>query len=400
MNHHKYNNLKTPRCSKGGVKIHQSDNDCKYGYNDIQNLKNDTKDDTEYDEQLEFYNKIKSQNRYTGVRIENSENNYSIDPFDGINPFQNPQGEKEVNVTYNKVGYDSLDLNINNYSQNDLYKLFGIDTQMLTEDIMRVAKKIVLKTHPDKCSLDQKYFLFFSKAYKRLFGIYEFQNKSRKKVEDNNEYYDSNNNIILDKMFDKNKHLKENENFNEWFNEKFEKHKLDDEKDTGYGDWLKSNEDIHDVGNISQSNIGREIEKRKKQIQALSTYNGVNTQYASTFGGTSLIEHNNNYNSSGLFSNEGVGYTDLKQAYVESVIPITEEDYHKMPKFKNIDEYNRYRNSVDSKPLDKEEALKQLYASKKQEEEESVALAYYYAKQNEKANQNNQQFWSSIKQLM
>ena len=66
-------------------------------------------------------------------------------------------------------------------------------------------------------------------------------------------------------MFDKNKHLKENENFNEWFNEKFEKHKLDDDKDTGYGDWLKSNEDIHDVGNISQSNIGREIEKRKKQ---------------------------------------------------------------------------------------------------------------------------------------
>ena len=35
--------------------------------------------------------------------------------------------------------------------------------------------------HPDKSHLDSKYFLFFSKAYKRLYSIYDFQNKSSNK---------------------------------------------------------------------------------------------------------------------------------------------------------------------------------------------------------------------------
>ena len=40
-------------------------------------------------------------------------------------------------------------------------------------------------------------------------------------------------------------HLKEGKNFNKWFNEKFEKYKTETEEQTnGYGEWLKSNEDI------------------------------------------------------------------------------------------------------------------------------------------------------------
>jgi hypothetical protein len=142
-----------------------------------------------------------------------------------------------------------------------------------------------------------------------------------------------------------------------------------------------------------------EIEKHKKRIQSLTTYNGINTQYASTFGGSSLITSNDNYTSSGIFSNDGVGYTDLKQAYVESVIPVTEDDYKKMPKFNSIDEYNRYRDSVDTKPLDKEVAMKKLYEENKQQEEQSVALAYYYAQQSERVKQKSDSFWSDLKQL-
>ena len=67
---------------------------------------------------------------------------------------------------------------------------------------MREAKKIVLKTHPDKSRLEPKYFLFFSQAYKKIFQIYEFQNKSAKKQEDKNEYKDETHAIIIDKLFD------------------------------------------------------------------------------------------------------------------------------------------------------------------------------------------------------
>lgn len=375
---------KTSGCPKSGIKIHESNNNCEKGYDD---------------DQFEYYNKIKNQNKHTGVRIEASKNEYNLDPFNGTNPFSNPDGEKEINITYDKSSYNKLDLNINNYSQTELYALFGIQSQTLTEDIMKISKKTVLKTHPDKSGLEPKYFLFFSTAYKRLYSIYTFQNKSTQKTENKSEYYDSNNEIVLDKMFEKDKSLKEPINFNKWFNDQFDKHKTEDQPDTGYGDWLKSDDDIVDLGNVSQANMASEMEKRKKQVQSLTTYNGVNTQYANTFGGSSLMDYNNNFTSGSLFSNDGMGYTDLKQAYVESVIPVTAEDYNNMPKFRNVEEYKRHRDTVDTKPLDKEKSMKQLYTDNKIQEEESVALAYYYAKQAEKNKQNSQMFWSSMKQL-
>ena len=94
-----------------------------------------------------------------------------------------------------------------------------------------------------------------------------------------------------------------------------------------------------------------------------------------------------------------MGFTDLKQAYVESVIPVTEEDFNNIPKFQNIDEYNRYRSSADLTLPTKEEAMRQLYQQNKVEEEQNTALAFHLAKQAEEVSKNNKQFWSSIKQI-
>ena len=128
------------KCSKGGVKIHPSDNNIKPPDND---------------NQMDFYNKIKGQNKHTGVRIENdAKNEYALDPFDGANPFNNPEGDEPINTT--KPITKELDLNIDNYSQRELYKLFGITTQQLNEDILKICKRTVLKTHPDKSGIDQK----------------------------------------------------------------------------------------------------------------------------------------------------------------------------------------------------------------------------------------------------
>lgn len=372
------------KCSKAGIKIHESSN----------NINNDGG-------QLDFYNKIKNQNKHTGVRVVNGENEYNIDPFDGVNPFNNPEGETEHNpVIYDKSSYNKMDLNIDNYSQTDLYQLFGIDLRhMLSYEILKRSKKTVLKTHPDKSGLDSRYFLFFTKAYKRIYAIYEFQNKNRNRTEDKNEYTDPDNNLLLEQLFTTDKTLKTPAKFNKWFNEQFEKHKLEDSTENGYGDWLKSDENVDNMANISQSQIAGEMEKKKKQVQSLSEYKGFDTQYASTFGGSSLMEHNSNYTSGSLFSDDNMNYTDLKQAYVESVIPVTQEDYQNMPKFKNLDEYQRHRDGVDTSPADRAESLKQLYKENKHQEDESVALAYYYAKQAEKAKQQKQSFWAGIKHL-
>lgn len=335
-----------------------------------------------------------------GVKIRDNGNSYSADPFAGVNPFKNSEESSFNSISYNKNSYDSLDLNIDSYSREDLFNLFGLKNMTLNENIMKECKKTVLKTHPDKSQLDPKYFLFFSKAYKKLLSIYEFQNKTNsKKTTDTNEYFETDNGLLLDHLFDKKKDLKESKNFNSWFNEQFEKHKLDDINESGYGNWLKSDEDIVFTPNVSKANMASEMEKRKKQVQSLTTYNGVTDLTASSFGGSALMTYDSNFSSGSLFSNEGIGYTDLRQAYVESVIPVTEDDFHKSQKFNSVDEYKRHREGANITPLDKEEAMKQLYQQNKQKDEESAALAFYYAQQAEKAKKNQETFWSGLKQL-
>jgi hypothetical protein len=335
-----------------------------------------------------------------GVKIRDSGNSYASDPFAGVNPFQNSEQPQLNNIQYNKNTYEQLDLNIDTYSREDLFKLFGLQSMTLNEEIMKECRKTVLKTHPDKSHLDEKYFIFFSKAYKKLLGIYEFQNKTNaKKTADTNEYYDTDNSILLDHLFDKKADLKETKNFNSWFNEQFEKHKLEDTTESGYGKWLKSEEDIMFTPNVSKANMASEMEKRKKQVKSLITYNGVTDFTSSSFGGSELMSYDSNFTSGSLFSSDGMGFTDLRQAYVESVIPVTEEDFNKTQKFKSVDDYKRHREGLDTTPLSKEEAMKQLYQQNKQKDEESAALAFYYAQQSEKAKQNQESFWSGLKQL-
>lgn len=369
-------------CPKGGVKIYETP---KYS--------ND-------EDQINFFNKIKGENKHTGVRIAESKNEYKEDPFSGLNPFKNKNDTAFVPTNYDNKSYEKIDLNIDNYSREDLFKLFGIKNIFLSEDVMRECKKTVLKTHPDKSRLEPKFFLFFSKAYKKLLGIYEFQNKtdSKKKI-DTHEYYDSENVEILDNFFDNQDKFKNPKNFNEWFNKEFDKQKLEEETDTGYGDWLKSEEDIVNISNVTKANMSSEIEKHKKQVRSLTKYNGVTENTASTFGGSSLMAYDTNFTSNSLFSSEGMNYTDLRQAYVESVIPVTEEDYNNVKKFKSVDEYKRHRENVDTSPIDKEESMRQLYLQNKQKDEESAALAYYYAQQSEKIKKNQETFWSGLKQL-
>ena len=291
---------------------------------------------------------------------------------------------------------NNIDLDINNYELTDLYTLFNIPNNELTYETMKEAKKIVLKVHPDKSKLDSKYFLFFSNSYKKLHGIYEFQNKSSLKKIDKNEYFEEDKKEALNFMFKKNKELKDPKHFSKWFNEQFEKHKLENDDDTGYGDWLKSSEGIYNTESVSQSSLNEAFEKQKQKIQTVNKYTGINDPFASTLGGC-LLGQNNDF-SSGLF-NDGLQYQDLRQAHIETIIPVTQQDYQNIPKFKSEQEYKAYRDRQDITPVSEQESLSYLRDRDKNKEEESARLAYYYAKQSEEHNKKNTQFWSNIKYL-
>jgi hypothetical protein len=319
-----------------------------------------------------------------GIKIHESNNVVREDPF--MKPSRLSKSVSFQNTTLN-----SLDLDLENYSLTDLYHLFNINDGNLDESSMKNAKQIVLKMHPDKSRLDSKYFLFFSNAYKRLFSVYEFQNKSSNKKEQK-EYFnetESDNAVILDKLFEKNKNFKDPKNFNSWFNETFEKHRLEDPIQQGYGDWLKSNDDFIDVNeNVTKGNMNDIFEQKKKQIQTITRYNGISDSYSSTFGG-SLLDG----------SDTGQGYTDLKEAYTQTLIPVTAEDYNKIKKFNNVSEYKAHRERVDITPLSKEEANRKLLYDNKKRDQESAALAFKYATESEKVKEKQNSFWGELKQL-
>lgn len=333
----------------------------------------------------------------SGIKIHNSDNDYKKDPFSSNDPRQRPSNLQKP-VSYHNTHLNELDLDIDNYSLEDLFNLFNIGNNMLDENNLRRAKQIVLKMHPDKSHLDPKYFLFFSKAYKHLYGIFEFQNKSEKKNYKDEEFFDDSNKQLLDQMFSANKNLKNSADFNTWFNASFEKHNLKNEDQTnGYGDWLKSNEGTYVFnGTVSKNNMNEIFEARKKEVQTLTVYKGVEDIDANNFGASSLSGHTDNYTG----GNGTLGFTDLRQAYIESVIPVTQDDYERIPKFQNFSEYKTHRDNVsDVQPLSKEESQQILHRNQRQMDLESTALAYKHAKQSEKIKQQHSSFWGELRQL-
>jgi hypothetical protein len=298
---------------------------------------------------------------------------------------------------------DNLDLNIENYDLDDLLNLFNIPKNFDEIDLKK-AKQIVLKTHPDKSKLPRDYFIFYSKAYKTIYSIWEFRQKVGQTT--NTEYIaeemdEEEKKVLLDRFFNKNEKMKKDKKeFNQWFNEQFEKNRLKSEmEEKGYGDWLKEQDVNNDTRSSSVSSMHEEFERKKiearslvvrQEIQDIWSPNSINA--ANLSGGAPQT-----YDSH-LFS--GLGYQDLYKAHqTENVIPVTEDDFNSVKKFNNVNEFVNYRNGQDTTPLSEQQALQYLKQREKKEDEQSVARGYELAKQVELANRNQQGFWSNIQLL-
>lgn len=282
--------------------------------------------------------------------------------------------------------YENLDLNIQNYNLNDLLNLFKLNTNFTEEDLKN-AKKIVLKTHPDKSNLDKKYFLFFSSAYKILFQLYNFKNRIESK---NTEYYveeDENNKLLIEKVLKK-------DNFNEWFNKEFEKLNIK-ENNNGYEEWLKSEENM-DYRTTTKNNMERDIYEKKKELRSIVKREEIKSiqelQDNNILGLNEVEEY-----SSDIFGN--FRYEDLKKAHIETVIPVTEEDIDERNIFNNLEQLNRHRNSQNLIPLSLKQANDYLYDIKNNDEEININRAYNLALENENNIKKNNDFMKRLRQI-
>lgn len=298
----------------------------------------------------------------------------------------------------------NLNLNIETYNLEDILNLFNIDHNFNDIDLKN-AKKIVLMTHPDKSGLSSEYFRFYSAAYKKLYFIWDFKNKAQSKITskvydiDKKTHFskeDENEHLLLDNYLKKNNLSQDKKKFNQWFNEQFVKLKVSNEDEChGYGDWLKSEEQNIDMTDESHS-INQDIEIRKKQIRDLSIHHDYEVLTFNN-GLTTITGEQPTVYSSDIFSN--LKYDDLKKAYTETVVPVTDEDYANVRKFKNTDDYKKFRSSQNLVPLSEKQALQYLESKEKIENTESTIRGYKLAEQSEKIINNRSLFISTLLNL-
>jgi hypothetical protein len=286
---------------------------------------------------------------------------------------------------------DALDLDIENYNLDDLLQLFKLDFNFQAEDLKRV-KKTVMATHPDKSALDKKYFLFFTAAYKIIYAIYNFRHRSSAnqsteyKVVDNDDHETE---LLLKKLINQ-------PNFNTLFNDLFEKHKINDEdSETGYGDWLKSNDNMDDR-TTTMSQMSATFEQKKKEIQELVPFKEIE-DVSQSAGHFDLTRDKPSYYSSAMFSN--LPYEDLKKAHIESVVPVTHADYLARPKYKNVLELQQDPEYKDTAPLSLSQATEYLSQRQSFQNQTDVQRAYKLAKQDEHVRKANQSLMSNFRLL-
>ena len=161
---------------------------------------------------------------------------------------------------------ESFDLDINNYNLEELLNVFNLGVNFDKDSLIK-ARTFMHKTHPDKSGLTKEYFLFFRKAYNVISNLYHFKCKKSQQVV-KQEYLverDESKNILLKKF----EGMKKNK-FNDWFNEMFENTKVGDSNiDNGYGDWLKSENDMYKTKRVATNNFGEEFEKHKTKCKQL-----------------------------------------------------------------------------------------------------------------------------------
>jgi len=287
-----------------------------------------------------------------------------------------------------------LDLNIDNYNLEDILNLFGLNINYNTNEL-KVAKKMALKTHPDKSGLDNAVFIFFSKAYNILSKIYKLKNRTEQKVE--NIDYDGDD---MEKELGNKELLKmrmenlDKKDFNGWFNNLFEK--SNGKANTkGYGDWLKSSEGVSNIKVSNKTEFNELFKKKKKECRELIIKQDIqNMMY--TNGGT-MLDNNETIYTSDIFSK--LRYEDVKKAHMETVVPVTEEDFKNKKRFDNVEQYIRYRKSTRGDVPDLKFSKVQLNNIKNTNEVLNTKRAYNLLVEDNEMKKKNDLWWKNLKLL-
>ena len=268
---------------------------------------------------------------------------------------------------------NSYDLEIENYSFQDLVDLFGISNKLTIEDLKKASRTAIMM-HPDKSGLNSEVFIFFKAAYKLLKEVSLTINKT--KVNCCKTIYDprpENDCIATDLIHES---INNKENFSKLFNRLFENVKQETLTDDGYGDWMS--QEIENMPKISnKQQFEKEIFQKKREMGQLIKHEEFKENI--NIGGGDLIDKSEitGYQSD-MFSD--LKYDDVKHVYTETVIPYIEQQQ----RAKTEDQLMRERDTminVEFNPDDHNEIFKR---NNDKNRETDISRAYRIVQEEQK----------------
>ena len=151
-----------------------------------------------------------------------------------------------------------------------------------------------------------------------------------------------------------------------------------------------------DYRTTTKNNMERDIYEKKKELRTIikrEEVKSIQELHDNNILGSKEIQEY----SSDIFGN--FRYDDVKKAYVESVIPVTEEDIDQQNIFNNLQEINDHRNNQNIIPLSLEQANNYLHNMKNNDEEININRAYNLALENENNIKKNNEWWKNLRQI-
>ena len=271
------------------------------------------------------------------------------------------------------VNSQQHNLNIHMYKFSELLELFQLNYNSTIDDLKN-ARKIVLKMHPDKSRLPGDYFLFYKKAFEIVVDYFREQQKTQKPVPTTEQLYtplESKMGEKTDRQIAANigKIMKQGD-FNKQFNQLYEEN-MAKKPDESRNAWFKSNDPLFEFdGPTSAKDIARSIEEVKMKTAAMVAYKGVQEMNSSV--GTKYFddddddedhdtengENANRYISCDPFSK--LKFDDLRKVHKDqTVFAVSESDYMKMDRYRNLDQLTELRSEA-VQPMDRKMAEHQM----------------------------------------
>ena len=281
-------------------------------------------------------------------------------------------------------------LDIRQYSLDEIYALFGCRRETLSQEDLKKAKHRVLMTHPDKSGMPPDYFIFYKKALEALATDYvemhrvEQSNHRMSELAQSGYEYSHGGGEEEDRMRTVASKAAAGNQFQRDFNRIFEEQmqqKIDDSRN----DWFRDGQAAYDTSKVTKNNMAQSMEEIKRQQRAVARYTGGVREITHHIG-TQLYEEGGEdvYISGDPFAK--LKFEDLRRVHKdETVFQVSESDYQNMATYKNTEEYGRARSSQQFEQITKQQAEMIL---QQREQERALKIQQYQRQEYERGLEN------------